>query len=401
MKRVYFNVKQGENVKVGESLVQAFADHVYTGKVTDLYDIYTDKLGLIARGRRGEITMNQIESELLDLGFSGLVDSEDGRGVILNGDMNVTYQGTQTALGKKLLREPTVDKFLTTGETVVGKKSLFHKAVGLLSPDQRVELHDALAAVLQHPNKRLDRLAEKIGVTRPMITRGVGAYESGLNPVMLVSLDTADQADLYALAVKYIYEQDAVPWMRAIKARSEATRNVLDGIVLTKADGWSDADMQALIAGGMDGFTRVSTNKVVFTNFLGAAPDAFVDLAESASSALEGVILTHSLFEGEYHDQKDTEGVLKAAARTAGQSDLLDWVRGRKTSVEQATDRFFEGLPEDDPARQEHQRVKDKGWSPERRKEQSERMKAYHAERRDTTARSVALSPAGNSSSKL
>ena len=266
-----------------------------------------------------------------------------------------------------------------------------------------------------------DRLAEEVGGYLNWAEFGTGAYAGHLTPNIVTSLVPVKpngafsraEVELYARAIQYIYQQDAVPWFRAdaqlkvdasYLVRNEKGRTlrrfatqaeaqdfadkkegrtvggdaVARGIRLEFNHDLSRADEEAFFdaireAIGADaGYTRTSPSEIVVINYRGEDGLPFMDdeafvanlerLDAEQGEALGIEDLVRFWAEGDYgyeHDwSKDPagEGVLQGSL--AGRSDLHPWLRDRRKAFEELL-QAYEAHPEEhgDAGRELYQNV--------------------------------------------
>jgi hypothetical protein len=111
-RRVYFYLPVAGGIPQPEL---GLGGHVYNADLSNLYDP-------AAGSRTFPATPNEFESAILDAGFRGYVNREQGTAVVLNSDVPVKYQGTtssQTIVPRKIERAVAVNRTRTAGDELV------------------------------------------------------------------------------------------------------------------------------------------------------------------------------------------------------------------------------------------------------------------------------------------
>jgi len=348
--RVFFNVVRDQDPKSGEQLAKA--KHLYTGKADKLYDMHADPLRLSA------MTMPEIEAKLRDMGYNGIMQT-DSRGMFgwTWVDLATAYQGTSRGLqGKKLLQEPSMQRNLVAFETIHGRVSPIYKAMQKLAPDERAAYHTSVLGALFDSDFREDKLAKVLGAAGRLLQTGQGAWEGGLSPNAAVELNSDAEADFYANAVRFIFQQDSAGWM-ALDDNGQD-----DAVAIEKPEGWSESDLQAFaeaLPEEIKGFTQVG-DTVFISNYTEMDTDGFVDAVQGALGAVENATIYRQQLRSNWYDESKgkPEELLESSAIAQGSPRKIQWVHDAARTAQRLTRKYFEGLPKDHQARKEYEKLK-------------------------------------------
>jgi hypothetical protein len=111
-RRVYFYLPVAGGIPQPEL---GLGGYVYNADLSNLYDP-------AAGSRTFPSTPNEFESAILDAGFRGYINREQGTAVVLNSDVPVKYQGTtagQTMVQRRIERAVPVNRTRTAGDELV------------------------------------------------------------------------------------------------------------------------------------------------------------------------------------------------------------------------------------------------------------------------------------------
>ena len=216
----------------------------------------------------------------------------------------------------------------------------------------------------------VDEIAEDLGISVYRLQPSYGYYDGGLHP-NFISVQTSfpakggkageltmDDAMDYALAQKYVWDQDAVPIYRpAYEAPNARTGD--KGITLRFDHDLTEQEMQGLgdalrgtVLGDDAGFTAVSPSEVHVVNFgyLGIKDKDFFKAMDdiAGNEGLDYGLKEHKRFtskQAEYLESAEwPEAAIEKRLGERGRPDLLGRLRDRRARARQAEKGFQEGL---------------------------------------------------------
>lgn len=175
-----------------------------------------------------------------------------------------------------------------------------------LPVDKAIEFTEKSYALI-HGKDGQNLLTQLLGLKGASTTLSEGAYAGGVHPNLVVELDNAFQnesaANLYAMALQYIYSQDSVVVQHAVLNPSNTT-NLSRGYYITFKDDLNPASEQAIL----EAFNRIVSDGVGFTR-VGPREIMVVNIADYTG-------LDNAAFEaamkGAINDQHEALGIVDA-----------------------------------------------------------------------------------------
>jgi hypothetical protein len=163
-RRVYFYLPVAGGIPQPEL---GLGGHVYSADLSNLYDP-------AAGSRTFPATPNEFESAILDAGFRGYINREQGTAVVLNSDVPVKYQGTtssQAIVPRKIERAVAVNRTRAAGDELV-RRPEGNEMIGIIkarpalaeaAPSFKMEFGEA--RVKQSEAEVADRVLAEAGAT--------------------------------------------------------------------------------------------------------------------------------------------------------------------------------------------------------------------------------------------
>lgn len=205
------------------------AGATYRGKLTGMYDLQENPLGLTERG-------NALERRLQEIGYRGYYDPQTGIAVSLRPNTEVTKVGDYRAQAEEaLLRAQQLpdQPYYVTAENIPSRKTpmgawLLEKAKD--NPDLLDRYTDEVENLFEK-----SYLMRELDVPTYTTEQGYGAYENSIRPNIITRVPTREEAQRVADARGYLTQQDAVPFFsrvgegpRGVNVRTENPVDALD-----------------------------------------------------------------------------------------------------------------------------------------------------------------------------
>lgn len=232
------------------------AGATYRGKLTGMYDLQENPLGLTERG-------NALERRLQELGYNGYYDPQTGIAVNLRHDTEVARVGDYRAQAEEaLLRAQQLPDrpYYVTAENIPSRTTPMGS--WLLQAENRQP-----RGLLDRYTDEVENIFEKSGLMRDLdiptyaTTQGYGAYEKSIRPNIVTAVPSREEAKRLADARGYLTQQDAVPFF------SRAGEAGPRGVLVTTQDPIDAIDRQQIYGNlGLD-FTRSDLDALDFINY--------------------------------------------------------------------------------------------------------------------------------------
>lgn len=351
--RSYHYVMEGGTGRMPqyERLVSSRAPNVYRTRLSNIFDgnvAFSDRSereqGIIkraeAREKNGENFGTALEDEVYSAGYDGM---RVGNVVTAFGP-GVPVRAAGEIGDPRLERNPRQN--VVAFENIPGS-GLF-EGEWIMDEDPDTQREFAREAVTTIDGTR-DLLAEKLGFDGFYTYSAQGAYDGQIRPNYLAEAPNAEAADIYAKAIKHIYDQDAVGWFRATQDTSQplgmvfrfhgAMRPAAEREFYDRLKYWFGEDA---------GYSRTEPNEFVVINFHDENGNPMMDnewfreqagyLAEEFKLDLINGRHTETHFEADLITQGEKE--LEASISDWGGADLLSWVRNQRERQREAVKEF-------------------------------------------------------------